>query len=75
MPTARVTTRNQITIPTRVRERLDLQAGDEIEFIEDEHGFRARKQPSGSSFRRYRGHLKHLAGHDPDELVEEMRGP
>ena len=27
-----------------------------------------------SPFKNYRGYLKELAGHDPDELLEQMRG-
>lgn len=32
----------------------------------------SRERASGIS--RYRGHLDHLAGRDPDELMHEMRG-
>ena len=35
-------------------------------------------EPLGGSvtfpFKKYRGYLKKLAGYDPDELLEEMRG-
>jgi hypothetical protein len=35
----------------------------------------SRGKDRSSKMRRYRGHLDHLAGRDPDELVDEMRGP
>jgi len=55
---AKITSRGQVTIPKDVRERLGLRPGDEVELVEDQGGFRLQK---------------HLAGHDPDELVEQMR--
>jgi antitoxin PrlF len=72
--TTRVTTKGQITIPKDVRERLGLRPGDEIEFVEDQSGFRVQKLLMDSPFKKYRGYLKDLAGRDPDEMVEQMRG-
>lgn len=70
----KVTSKGQVTIPKDVRERLGLRPGDEIEFVEDRRGFRVQKLMQVSPFKNYRGYLKHLAGRDPDELVEQMRG-
>jgi antitoxin PrlF len=70
----KVTSKGQVTIPKDIRERLGLRTGDEIEFVDDRQGFRVQKRVAESPFRKYRGHLKHLAGRDPDELVEQMRG-
>ena len=70
----KITSKGQVTIPKDVRERLGLRPGDEIEFVDDRQGFRVQKHVAASPFRKYRGHLKHLAGRDPDELVEQMRG-
>jgi AbrB family looped-hinge helix DNA binding protein len=70
----KVTSKGQVTIPKDVRERLGLRPGDEIEFVDDRGGFRVQKRVPASPFRKYRGHLKHLAGRDPDALVDEMRG-
>jgi len=70
----KVTSKGQVTIPKDVRERLGLRPGDEIEFVDDRKGFRVQKRVVASPFRKYRGHLKHLAGRDPDQLVEQMRG-
>lgn len=71
---SKITSKGQVTIPKDVRERLDLRPGDEIEFVEDRAGFRVQKRALASPFKKYRGHLKGLASHDPDELVEQMRG-
>ncbi len=74
MPKTRVTTKGQVTIPKDVRDRLGLRPGDEIEFVEDPSGFRVQKRLPASPFKKYRGYLKGLAGRDPDELVDQMRG-
>ncbi|MDP2674461.1 MAG: AbrB/MazE/SpoVT family DNA-binding domain-containing protein [Dehalococcoidia bacterium] len=74
MAKTKITTKGQVTIPKDVRERLGLRPGDEIEFVEDRSGFRVKKRVPGSPFKKYRGYLKGLAGRDPNELVEQMRG-
>ena len=74
MAAATLTSKGQITIPKDVRERLGLRPGDEIDFVEDKAGFRVRKRILTSPFKEYRGFLKGLAGSDPDDLVEKMRG-
>ncbi len=75
MSTAKVTSKGQITIPKDVRMRLGLRSGDEIEFAEDDGGgYHLQKRPCENPFDKWVGYLKHLAGQDPDELVEEMRG-
>ena len=74
MAKTKITSKGQVTIPKDVRERLGLRPGDEIEFAEDRGGFRVQKRVPDSPFKKYRGHLKHLAGRDPDHLVEQMRG-
>lgn len=74
MPKAKITSKGQVTIPKDVRERLGLRPGDAIEFVEDRRGFRVQKRVAASPFKKYRGYLKHLAGRDPDDLVEQMRG-
>lgn len=38
MPTATVTSKGQVTIPKAVRDRLQLEAGDEIDFMLNERG-------------------------------------
>jgi AbrB family looped-hinge helix DNA binding protein len=74
MAKTKITTKGQVTIPKSVRERMGLRPGDEIDFVEDEAGFRVQKRVLVSPFKKYRGYLNDLAGRNPDHLVEQMRG-
>ncbi len=71
----RLTDKGQVTIPKHVRDQLGLRPGDEVEFVADANGtYRLRKVLRTNPFVRYRGHLTGLAGRQPDELVEDLRG-
>ena len=39
MTTATLTTKGQVTIPSDVRQRMGIESGDRIEFVEIEGGF------------------------------------
>jgi AbrB family looped-hinge helix DNA binding protein len=49
---SRMTSKGQTTIPAEIRERLGLQTGDRIAFIEMEHGFLIlpRNRPASTLF-------------------------
>lgn len=72
MPTATLTSKGQITIPKVVRDRLALEAGDQLEFVFEEPGDRVVLRPGN----RDRGELKgllHLPGRRPVS-IREMDG-
>jgi antitoxin PrlF len=57
MATATMTTKGQVTIPLDVRQRLGLDAGDRIEFVELESGGYAIK-PAIKDIRSLKGLLR-----------------
>ena len=74
MPKARITTKGQVTIPKGIRQQLGLRVGDEIDFVAEDGVVRVTKVIRDNPFDKWDGYLKDLAGQDPDELVDEMRG-
>lgn len=74
MVSAKVTSKGQITIPKHVRDRMGLDPGDEVEFIEEDGAFRIRKELRVSPYRAYRGSLKRWGDQDPEGLLRELRG-
>ena len=71
MPTSTLTSKGQVTIPRRIRERLGLRVGDRLEFRIDESGKLLIEPEPASRLGRVPGLLKHLAGDRP-VTVEEM---
>ena len=69
MPEATITSKGQITVPKEVREALDVQPGDVLDFVIDERG-KVTVRPLRGDFRRLRGILKR-PGQKP-LTVEEM---
>ncbi|TAK89890.1 MAG: AbrB/MazE/SpoVT family DNA-binding domain-containing protein [Burkholderiaceae bacterium] len=57
MTTSTLTTKGQVTIPQDVRQRLGLDAGDRIEFVEIDHGLFAI-QPATDDVRTLKGLLR-----------------
>jgi AbrB family looped-hinge helix DNA binding protein len=53
---ATITSKGQLTIPKEIRNKLDLKAGDKVEFIFDENG-RLEIIPITSSVKRLKGML------------------
>lgn len=73
MPTAKVTSKGQITIPAEVRRVLNLKAGDKIDFYEMEGG-KFAFAPKTGSIMDMKGILQKMGyaplGHAP--TIEEM---
>lgn len=66
---ARVTSKGQVTIPKEIRERLELDAGTEVEFVLDEGEITVhRKRSTMAELQALRDRL---ADHDVD--LDEMR--
>lgn len=67
---ATVTSKGQVTIPKRIRDELDLDAGTELEFVLEEDGT-IQVRPKEPAMDRLRDVKEQLAEHDVD--VEAMR--
>jgi antitoxin PrlF len=74
MITAKVTSKGQVTIPKKIRERLGVQAGEAIGFEERGGMLVVRKVVRKSPFDKWMGWLGRLKGKRSDEIVREARG-
>ena len=74
MIVAKVTSKGQVTIPKRVRERLGVQPGEDVGFEEKDGLMLIKKAVTKSPFDKWMGKLKHLKGQRSDDLIREARG-
>jgi len=52
---AKITSKNQITVPREVRRRLGVGPGDKLLFEEDKSGMHIRPEAKEDAFEKYRG--------------------
>jgi antitoxin PrlF len=69
MPSATLTSKGQITIPKAVRDRLGLEAGDQLEFVFEAPGDRVVLRPGNRDAGGLRG-LLHAPGRRPVSIRE-----
>ena len=74
MIVAKVTSKGQVTIPKKVRDKLGVRPGEDVGFEEKEGLMLIRKAVTKSPFDKWVGKLKHLKGQRSDDLVKEARG-
>jgi AbrB family looped-hinge helix DNA binding protein len=58
MPSATLTSKGQITIPKAVRDRLGLEAGDQLEFVFEAEGDRVVLRPGNRDAAGLKGLLR-----------------
>jgi len=68
-----VTQKGQVTIPKKVRDRLNIKQGDEVIFEVNEDNVVIRKKESRPQFRKYIGYLKYKKGQTADKIIRELR--
>jgi len=73
MPAAKVTSKGQITIPKQERDKLGIEPGEGISFIEKNGFFYIKKAVKKSPFDKWVGKLKTLKGKKSDEITAELR--
>jgi antitoxin PrlF len=71
---AKVTSKGQITLPKKLRDRLGVKAGDVVEFAENPNGKLELTKPTTTSFQSLRG-IVTLDGPPltPDDIVALVR--
>ena len=74
MIVAKVTSKGQVTIPKKVRERLGVHPGENVGFEEKEGVVVITKAVTKSPFDKWMGRLAKLEGQKSDDLVKELRG-
>jgi AbrB family looped-hinge helix DNA binding protein len=74
MITAKVTSKGQITLPKKIRERLGVRPGEDVGFEEKDNLLVISKVVTKSPFDKWVGTLKHLRGQRSDDLLREARG-
>ena len=74
MIVAKVTSKGQVTIPKKVREKLGVLPGENVGFEEKGELVLIKKALTKSPFDKWVGKLKHLKGRHSDDLVQEIRG-
>jgi len=71
---AKVTSKGQVTIPKKVRERLGVRPGEDVGFEEKGGVIVITKAMIESPFDKWVGKLTKLKGQRSDDLVKELRG-
>ena len=74
MIVAKVTSKGQVTIPKKVRDRLGVHPGEDVGFEEKEGVIVITKAVTKSPFDKWVGKLAKLEGRKSDDLVKELRG-
>lgn len=74
MITARVTSKGQITIPKKIRDKLGIGPGEDLGFNERDGVFYIKKTLKKSPFDKWMGRLKNLKGSKTDNIIEDLRG-
>ena len=74
MIVAKITSKGQVTIPKKVREKLGIHPGEDLGFEEKGDLILIRKAVTKSPFDKWVGKLRHLKGQRSDDLVRDIRG-
>ncbi|TDO94875.1 AbrB family looped-hinge helix DNA binding protein [Halanaerobium saccharolyticum] len=68
----KISSKGQITIPKKLREKLNLNKGDQLIIKESKQGYYFEKKVDQNKIKNYVGILN--GNKSSDQLVEELRG-
>lgn len=74
MLVAKITSKGQLTLPKKIREKLGVRPGEIVGFEEVDGLIAISKVVPTSPFDKWVGRLEHLEGRQSDDLVKELRG-
>ncbi len=74
MDTAKITSKGQITIPKKIRDRLGVAEGERVYFVEKGGQMIIKKAVPKSPFDQWVGYLKAKKGQKSDAIVDALRG-
>ncbi len=74
MLTAKLTSKGQITIPKKVRDKLGIEAGDGVGFDEKDGVFYIKKSMKKTPFDKWVGKLKGRQSRKTDDVIRDIRG-
>ncbi len=69
---AKITTKGQVTIPKKLRDKIGLNSGDYIEIKETKAGYILKKAVNKKVFQKYVGILNNK--NDSAKIIKELRG-
>ena len=68
----KLTSKGQLTLPKKLRDKIGLEPGDYLEVQETPEGYLLRKQVKEDRFQKYVGAL-HRAADRSDQVIRELR--
>ena len=71
---ARITSKNQITVPKAVRDQFKFKPGDEILFVADAAGTHVRRKTNFKNLKKWQQSFKDLKGRSSDDVLNDWRG-
>ena len=71
---AKVTSKGQITIPKKVREKLGVHPGEDVGFEEKDGIVFIKKAVTKSPFDKWAGKLHRQKGKKTDDIIRDLRG-
>jgi AbrB family looped-hinge helix DNA binding protein len=74
MPTTKLTSKGQLTVPKEVRAKLGVQPGEFLSFEEKNGIFYVKKSIKKSPFDKWVGAFKTRKLQKTDAIIEELRG-
>ncbi len=74
MITAKMTSKGQVTIPKKVRDKIGISPGEELQFEERDGTFYIKKGIKKSPFDKWAGYLEKHTKKGTDTIIEDLRG-